>query len=83
MPDNIPNLSNSHELILDSYQCNDGPNEQFGCGPCDTECTTLGKRCGKEKGCYPGCYCKPGFARDENKRCIHIDKCHQFYRKYL
>lgn len=75
-------FSNLNGLILEPFECNDGPNEEVGCGPYDRKCATLNEPRLEEKKCYPGCYCKPGYARDEYKQCVHISDCKQSNRKY-
>nr|XP_021193185.2 serine protease inhibitor swm-1-like [Helicoverpa armigera] len=56
-------------------------NEFYDCGtPCDNFCSTLTERnrthCDVwSYRCVRKCYCKDGFARDDNRKCIPIAKC--------
>ncbi|XP_037934486.1 inducible metalloproteinase inhibitor protein-like [Teleopsis dalmanni] len=52
-------------------------NEFYTCGgACQTECATLGEPCLIVNiKCNDACYCKEGYARDANGRCIPIKKC--------
>ncbi|PZC75812.1 hypothetical protein B5X24_HaOG205632 [Helicoverpa armigera] len=56
-------------------------NEFYDCGElCDNVCATLSERNRTHcdlwiSRCVRQCYCKDGYARDENRNCIPIDKC--------
>ncbi|XP_077284921.1 zonadhesin-like [Arctopsyche grandis] len=49
------------------------PNEEFkACGSCDPTCDNLTPQC--LPGCHRGCFCKPGFVR-QNGQCIPQGSC--------
>ncbi|XP_077285527.1 zonadhesin-like [Arctopsyche grandis] len=53
-----------------------GQNEEFKeCGTCDPSCANLTPACLFQKNCIQGCFCKSGFARDSNKKCVDIKSC--------
>ncbi|XP_053602921.1 fibulin-1-like [Plodia interpunctella] len=58
-----------------------GDNEFFSCGQeCDNVCTELKMQnrtnCPIDNiVCNKKCYCEDGFARDENKKCVPMEKC--------
>lgn len=42
---------------------------------CQLTCTTLNQACVVTPTCSPGCFCRQGFARDANGRCVPIRDC--------
>lgn len=42
---------------------------------CQTTCATLNYACVIQPTCTPACFCKAGFARDANNRCVPISRC--------
>ncbi|XP_052738671.1 inducible metalloproteinase inhibitor protein isoform X2 [Bicyclus anynana] len=52
-------------------------NEVFNCGSaCDTTCATLNQTCPiKNIKCNEKCYCRQGYARNDNDVCIPINDC--------
>ncbi|CAG9818445.1 unnamed protein product [Phaedon cochleariae] len=55
----------------------DKPNEEYQCGSaCQTRCIRLECNCPIQNvRCNDACYCKDGYARDENNECIPIADC--------
>ncbi|KAK1122898.1 hypothetical protein K0M31_009343 [Melipona bicolor] len=55
----------------------DMPNEEYRCGSaCQRQCATLNQPCTiVNVRCNDGCYCKEGYARNDNGVCIPITKC--------
>ncbi|XP_023023662.2 inducible metalloproteinase inhibitor protein [Leptinotarsa decemlineata] len=53
------------------------PYEEYKCGSaCQTECKTLHEVCPVvNKRCHNTCYCIPGYARNDNGRCIPEEEC--------
>lgn len=44
--------------------------------PCQTECATLGQKCTIVNIMAPrGCYCQVGYARNDKRKCIAVEKC--------
>lgn len=52
-------------------------NEEYQCGSaCQTTCSELGQECPIVNiQCTDACYCKDGYARNENGACIPITRC--------
>lgn len=42
---------------------------------CQQTCATLNHACVITPECTPGCFCRTGFARDINNRCVPISDC--------
>ncbi len=63
-------------IIGAQLTCNE-INEEYQCGSaCQTTCENIGQPCPIVNiRCNDACYCKDGFARNKNGKCIPIDDC--------
>lgn len=69
----VPNLKNLqlsnkcpfHEVFVDC------PDAHI----CQQTCATLNEGCVVEPDCEAACFCKEGFARNSNKKCVPISEC--------
>lgn len=54
-----------------------GENEEYtDCGGCDPTCDAPDLKC--KIACQKGCFCKKGFVRDSNNKCIDPKMCRKF-----